>query len=128
VSVSFDAGALWSLPLLNAEVGAVIKSIGDGPNSSVDAGVCKKYLRNSVIVTADLIDILDNSGQNYLDKFHAGVQFRAAVLALRAGISAKNPTLGLGIDTRMLDIDAAWFKDEYSGDEERMLVQLKIGW
>lgn len=132
-TIAFDAGALMELPLIDSEVGAVLNSIGDGRGASVDIGIAKRMLDNRLTLLGDYMDILDNNKENIFKKVHFGAQYQYMFMAVRAGVSSGYPTVGLGLDFKVIDIDAAYFSDELTkgpgGDEEqRYMVQAKIGW
>jgi len=132
-TVAVDVGGLLDLPMIGAEVGATLRSIGDGRGSSLDLGIAKQMFGDNLTLLADYIDFLDNNKENVFKKMHFGAEVRAAVLALRAGVSEGYPALGLGLDFKVIDIDAAWYTNELSKgpggkDEEHYLAQIKIGW
>ena len=132
-NIAVDVGALLELPLIDAEVGATMQSIGDGRGASLDVGIAKRMFSNNLILVADYIDVLDNNRENVFNKLHFGAEYRAAVLALRAGISKGYPSLGAGLHFHIIDLDYAWYAEELSkgpgGNEEgRHMVQIKLGW
>lgn len=132
-NMAVDLGALLDLPLIGAEIGATMHSIGDGRGASLDLGVAKRMYGDNLLLLADYIDFLDNNKENMFNKIHFGAEYRAQVLALRAGISKGYPSIGFGLNFRVLDIDYAWYTEELSkgpggNDEGRHIVQLKIGW
>ena len=132
-NVVLDVGALWDIPMIDMEVGAVLTSLGDGRGASVDAGVAKRFMRDRLLILADVIDITDNNAENMFKKIHAGAQYKFGVLALRGGINSGYPALGLGLDFKVIDIDAAWYWEELGNapgvnEDERMLVHMKFGW
>ncbi|MFC1511799.1 hypothetical protein ACFL5H_01225 [Candidatus Latescibacterota bacterium] len=131
--IALDFGALLDLPLIGTEVGATLQSIGDGRGASLDFGVAKQMWDDRLILLADYIDFLDNNRENIFSKIHFGVELNAEPLALRAGISKGYPALGLGLNFRLIDIDAAYYTEELSkgpggNDESRYVVQIKVGW
>ena len=132
-AIAVDLGALLELPLIGAEVGATMQSIGDGRGASLDMGIAKLMFNDRLLLLADYVDVLDNNRENVFNKIHFGAEYRAAILALRAGISKGYPSLGLGLDFRVIDIDYAWYTEELSkgpgGNEDgRHLIQIKLGW
>lgn len=132
-TIAVDVGGLLDLPIIGAEVGATMRSIGDGRGSSLDLGIAKQMFTNNLTLLADYIDFLDNNKENIFSKLHFGAEYRAAILALRAGISKGSPAIGLGLDFKVIDIDAAWYTEELSkgpggNDEQRYMAQIKLGW
>lgn len=128
-----DVGGLLDLPLINAEVGATIQSIGDGRGSSIDIGIAKRMASNRLILLADYIDFFDNNKENIFRKIHMGAQYKVAIFALRAGFNSGYPSFGLGLNTRIIDIDYAFYTEELSKgpggyDENRHVAQIKFGW
>jgi len=128
-----DIGTLWEIPMINAEIGATFQSIGDGRGSSLDIGIAKRMASNRVILLADYIDFFDNNKENIFRKIHMGAQYKYAIFALRAGFNSGYPTVGIGFDSRIIDIDAAYYVEELSkspggNDEPRYILQFKIGW
>jgi len=128
-----DVGGLLDLPLINSEVGATIQSIGDGRGSSVDIGIAKKMLSNRLILLADYIDFFNNNKENIFNKIHMGAQYKFAIFALRVGFNSGYPSLGLGLNLRVIDIDYAFYTNELSKgpggyDETRHIAQIKLGW
>ena len=128
-----DIGGLLDLPVINAEVGASIQSIGDGRGSSIDIGIAKRMASNRLILLADYIDFFDNNQENIFNKIHMGAQYKLAIFALRAGFNSGYPTFGFGLNTRIIDIDAAYYVEELSkgpggNDEPRYIAQFKFGW
>lgn len=130
---AMDIGTLWEIPMINAEIGATIQSIGDGRGSSIDIGIAKRMASNRLILLADYIDFFDNNKENIFNKIHMGAQYKYAIFALRVGFNSGYPTIGLGLNSRTIDIDAAYYIEELSkgpgGNEEpRYIVQTKFGW
>ncbi len=128
-----DVGGLLDLPLINAEIGATIQSIGDGRGSSVDIGIAKKMASNRLILLADYIDFLDNNKENIFRKIHMGAQYKYEIIALRVGFNSGYPSFGFGLNTRVIDIDYAYYTEELSKgpggyDETRHIAQIKLGW
>ncbi|HDY88218.1 MAG TPA: hypothetical protein ENH82_08910 [bacterium] len=130
---AMDIGTLLEIPAINAEIGATIQSIGDGRGSSIDIGIAKRMASNRLVLLADYIDFFDNNKENFFNKIHMGAQYKYAVFALRAGFNSGYPTIGLGLNSRVIDIDAAYYIEELSkgpggNDEPRFIVQIKLGW
>lgn len=130
---AIDLGALYEIPIIDSEVGAVIQSLGDGRGASVDLGIAKRLLEDNLILLADYVDFLDNNKENVFTKLHFGGQYNLQMLKLRAGINSGYPTLGLGLNFKIIDIDAAYFFDEMGNapgmdEDERYLIQFKLGW
>lgn len=130
---AMDLGALLDIPLINAEVGAAILGLGDGRGSSVDIGIAKRMASNRFTILADYIDFLDNNKENIFRKIHIGAEYKVAVLALRAGLNSGYPTVGLGLNSKIIDIDVAYYTEELSKGpggygEDRYIAQLKFGW
>jgi len=132
-TVAVDIGTLWDVPLIDAEVGATLQSLGDGRGSSLDLGIVRRMYKNRLTLLADYRDFYDNNKENIFKKIHAGVEYGLAIFVLRAGISAGYPSVGAGINAKLIDIDAAYYSNELSkapgGEEEkRTVVQIKLGW
>ena len=130
---AMDVGGLLELPFINTEIGASNQSIGDGRGSSVDIGIAKRMASNRVTILADYIDFIDNNKENIFRKIHIGAEYKVAVLALRAGLNSGYPTVGLGLNFKIIDIDAAYYTEELSKGpggygEDRYIAQLKFGW
>ena len=128
-----DIGALWDIPIINSDIGATIQSIGDGQGASVDIGVAKRMSSDNLILLADYIDFFDNNKENTFKKLHFGAEYSYLFLALRLGINSGYPTLGLGLNFKVVDLDMAYFYDELGNapgvnEDERYIVQLKMGW
>ncbi len=127
-----DVGTLWDIPFINSEVGATVQSIGDGKGSSIDLGIAKRMLSNRLILLTDYIDFLDSNKENIFRKIHIGAQYKFAIFALRAGLNSGYPTFGFGLNTRIIDIDYAYYSEELSKspgvfEENRHTVQFKLG-
>ena len=119
--------------LINAEIGAAIQSIGDGRGSSLDIGFAKRMQDNNFTILVDYIDFYDNNKENVFNKIHMGVEYKVQVLALRAGLNSGYPAVGFGLNSRVFDIDMAYYGEELTkgpgGDEEsRYIIQIKFGW
>lgn len=130
---AMDIGGIYDLPLIGSEVAATYQSLGDGRSSSLDLGIAKRMYSNNLILLADYVDFFDNNKENVFKKLHLGAEYKYLFLAVRAGINAGYPTAGLGLDFKIIDIDAAYFSDELTkgpgGEaEKRYAVQMKIGW
>jgi hypothetical protein len=130
---AMDFGALLEIPLIESEVGASIRNFGYGKNASVDIGIVKRFWGDRVALLADYADFLDNRKENIFRKIHAGGEVDFGPLELRAGLNAGYPTAGVGIDFRVLRIDAAYFVDELSKapggkKDERLAAQIRLGW
>lgn len=128
-----DVGALWDIPFIDTEVGATIQSIGDGKGASVDIGASKRFLSDNLTLLADYIDFFDNNKENVFNKLHIGAEYKMQTIAFRTGINSGYPVVGMGLDFRIIDIDAAYFFDELSNapgvnEDTRYIVQLKFGW
>jgi len=132
-TVAMDVGGLLEVPAINAEVGAVINSIGDGRGASVDLGIAKRFYNDKLTLLADYMDFLDNNKENIFNKFHVGAQYQYYFLALRAGLNSGYPTVGVGLDFNVVDLDFAYFTNELGNapgmeDDKRYIMQLKLGW
>ena len=132
-TMTADLGVLWDVPLIDSQVGATIRSIGDGRGSTFDVGVARKFYDDHLLLLADLIDITDNDRENYLQKLNLGAQYSVWYLAARAGIYEGYATLGAGLDFRFVDLDFAWYTEEVSNapgleDDSRLAFQLKFGY
>ncbi len=130
---AMDFGALLEVPFIESEVGASLRNIGYGEYASVDLGIAKRFFNNRLAVLADYVDFFDNRKENVFRKIHVGGEYDLGVLELRAGMNAGYPTIGAGIDLKVVRIDAAYFTDELSnvpgGDEdERFALQMRLGW
>lgn len=128
-----DIGALWDIPFIDSEVGATIQSIGDGRGSSIDLGFAKRFYNDDLILLADYIDFLDNNKENIFRKTHFGVQYTIDYFVLRTGFNSGYPSLGIGLNSRIVDIDLAWYTEELSNapgveDDTRYALQIKLGW
>lgn len=132
-TMAMDLGMLMEIPMIDAEVGATMQSIGDGRGASLDVGISKRFLDDNLLVLADYIDTLDNNKENIFNKLHVGTQYSLQMLKLRAGLNSGYPTVGFGINFRIIDLDAAYFLDEMGNapgmeEDTRYIVQLKLGW
>jgi hypothetical protein len=132
-TIMFDVGALYSLPVINAEVAGVFKSLGDGRGSSIDLGIAKRMWNNRLTLLADYIDFSDNNKENIFSKISIGAEYDLSIIAIRGGMNAGYPSLGCGLDLALLDIDAAYYTKELSkgpggNGEGRYIVQFQIGW
>jgi len=132
-TVALDLGMLWDIPIIDSEVGATMQSIGDGRGASLDVGIAKRFYDDNLLVLADYIDALDNNKENIFNKLHVGAQYTMQMINLRAGLNSGYPTVGLGLNFRVIDIDAAYFLDELGNapgmdDDTRYIVQMKLGW
>lgn len=128
-----DVGALWTIPLIESVVGAVLKNFGYGPAYTLDLGIAKRFYNDRVVLLADYLDFLDKNHENVFKKIHLGGELDFSLINLRAGINSGYPTVGFGINFKILQIDAAYFIDELSNapgvsDDPRMAVQLRVGW
>jgi len=131
--VAFDSGGLLELPVIDSEVGFVFNSLGDGRGASVDLGIAKQFNNNRLTLLADYIDFLDNNKENVFNKIHFGAEYKYLLLALRAGINRGYPVCGFGLNTKIIDIDYAYFTSELSNtpglsEDPRHIVQIKFGW
>jgi len=128
-----DVGALLELPVINADVGATMKSMGDGRGASLDIGIAKRMFSDRITILADYLDFYDNNKENVFKKIHMGAQFKYLFLALRGGFNQGYPAYGIGLDFRILDIDAAYYTEELSkgpgvNEDNRYIAQIKFGW
>jgi hypothetical protein len=128
-----DIGGLLEIPFINSEIGASIQSIGDGRGSSVDLGFAKRILDDKLVILADYLDLLDNNKENVFNKIHVGTEFNYYFFAVRAGLNSGYPTVGIGLDFHVIDIDAAYYTEELSKGpggyaEPRFIAQVKLGW
>jgi len=128
-----DVGALWTIPLIESDVGAVLKNFGYGPAYTLDLGIAKRFYNDRIILLADYMDFLDKNHENVFKKIHIGGEYDLRIINLRAGLNSGYPTVGFGINLKILQIDAAYFIDELSNapgvsDDPRMAVQLRVGW
>ncbi|MHB9029258.1 MAG: hypothetical protein ACYC9O_10850 [Candidatus Latescibacterota bacterium] len=112
--VAADIGVLLDIPVIDSEIGAAVRNLGFADQSSVDIGISKRFSNDRVVVLADYIDLLDNNEENAFRKIHFGGELDLGVIELRAGINSGYPTAGVGLDFRVLHIDAAYFSDELS--------------
>lgn len=132
-TIAMDIGALWDIPFIDMEVGAVINSIGDGRGASIDLGIAKRMYNDNLLLLADYIDFGDNNKENIFNKIHLGAQYNLQTIKFRAGINSGYPTVGFGFNFRVIDIDAAYFFDELGNapgmnEDERYILQMKLGW
>ena len=128
-----DIGMLWDVALIGSEVAATYQSIGDGRGSSFDIGIARHLFDDNLILLADCIDVFDNNRENFFRKLHFGAQYGMDYLFLRAGINSGYPTVGLGLDFRVFDLDLAYFTEELSNtpgleEDTRYTLQFKLGW
>lgn len=128
-----DVGTLWDVPLIGSEVGAAIRDIGYGRNSAVDLGIAKRFYNDRIVLLADYLDFLNANGENMFKKIHFGGQLDLSLISLRAGVSEGYPTVGVGLNLKLIQIDAAYFTDELSNTpgtngDTRGVVQLRLGW
>jgi hypothetical protein len=131
--VAVDVGALWSVPFIESDVGAVLKNFGYGPEYTLDLGIAKKFYNDRLVLLADYDDFLDKNRENAFKKIHIGGEIDLSIINLRAGLNSGYPTVGVGLNLKLLQIDAAYFTDELSNapggnDDQRMAVQLRVGW
>ncbi|MBT4485164.1 MAG: hypothetical protein HOC71_15975 [Candidatus Latescibacteria bacterium] len=132
-TLAMDIGALYDIPIIDSEIGAAIRSIGDGRGASVDIGIAKRMYNDNLLLLADYIDLLDMNKENVFNKLHFGAELSAQVIKLRAGLNSGYPTAGLGLNFRVVDIDAAYFFDELGNapgksEDARYVIQFKLGW
>ncbi len=132
-TIAADIGVLWDIPFLDMEVGGVMHSLGDGRGASLDAGVAKRFYNDKVLVLADYVDLLDNNKENIFNKIHFGAEYSLQALKFRAGVNRGYPTLGFGLNFRVVDLDAAYYLEELGNapgvdDDDRFVVQLRLGW
>jgi hypothetical protein len=128
-----DVGTLWSVPLISSEVGATLRDIGFGRNNALDLGIAKRFYKDRITLLADYRDFFNLNGENIFKKIHIGGEFDLDLLALRVGINSGYPTAGIGLNFKVLQIDAAYFEDELSGTpgsdgDRRGAVQIRLGW
>ena len=131
--VAVDIGALWTVPLIESDVGAVIKNFGFGPQYTVDLGIAKKLYNDRIILLADYVDFFDKNRENVFRKIHIGGEYDLRIVNLRVGLNSGYPTVGAGINLKFFQVDAAYFTDELSNapgvqDDPRYAVQLRLGW
>lgn len=127
-----DFGVLVNIPLIGADVGASLRNLGYPEYSSVDIGIAKRILANRLLLTADYIDALDRNEENALNKLHFGTEFNLTLIKLRAGLNAGYPSLGVGLNIGIAQVDAAYYTEELSNvpggnGEERLLAQVRVG-
>lgn len=132
-TMAMDLGAMLDIPLIDTEVGAVMQSLGDGRGAHLNLGASKRFLNDHVIVLADYLDFLDNNRENMFNKIHLGAEWHYLFLALRGGFNSGYPSLGLGLDFHILDLDFAWYQDELGNapgmyEDQRYAMQMKLGW
>ncbi len=131
--IAVDVGALYEVPIIGSEVGAVVKNFGYGPAYTVDFGITKRMMNERLILLADYRDFLDKNEENAFKKIHVGAEYDVGLINLRAGLNSGYPTAGLGLNLKLVQIDAAYFIDELGNapgvkDDPRMAVQMRIGW
>lgn len=131
--IAVDVGALYEVPIIGSEVGAVVKNFGYGPTFTLDLGITKKMLDERLILLADYRDFLDKNDENGFKKIHLGAEYDLGLINLRAGLNSGYPTAGLGLNLKLLQIDAAYFIDELGNapgvkDDPRYAVQMRLGW
>jgi len=130
---AIDLGALWRINPIQAQIGTAVQSIGDGRGVSFNIGISKRMLSNCVTLLADYIDLLDNNRENIFDKIHLGAEFSYDVFALRTGLNAGYPTIGFGMNYKLVHFDFAYFTSELNNiqsnyKDKRMAAQVKLGW
>lgn len=128
-----DVGALWNVPVIESDVGAVIKNFGYGPGYTIDFGISKRFYNDRVVLLADYMDFFDKNRENIFNKIHIGGELDLSIVNLRAGLNSGYPTIGAGVNLKILQIDAAYFTDELANapgvnDDPRCAVQLRLGW
>jgi hypothetical protein len=131
--IGVDVGALWTVPLLGADVGAVMKNFGFGPGYTVDFGIAKQLYDNRITLLADYDDFLDKNRENAFKKIHLGGEYDLQFVNFRVGLNSGYPTVGAGLNFKVVQLDAAYFIEELSNapgvnDDPRYAVQLRIGW
>ncbi|MFC1573646.1 hypothetical protein ACFL30_00520 [Candidatus Latescibacterota bacterium] len=129
----FDVGMLYEIPSINSFAGATVQFLGMGDYTSVDLGFTRQMMRKRLAVSVDYIDFLDNNKENIFKKIHAGAEYRYLFFAIRGGINSGYPTVGLGVNFKIVDLDFAIYSEEMSKRpgalrEDRYMVQMKFGW
>lgn len=82
---------------------------------------------------ADIEDLLNTHGEQFINKFHLGAEYRMPILSLQAGFNRGYPTIGFGIDFWALRFNYAYFTDELTGKpgqqaEPYHLLGIEVGW
>lgn len=71
----------------------------------------------------------DKKYDGFADRIRVGTEYRLLddIFALRLGLAAKKATYGLGLNFKVVQIDAASAQDTFIGDRSYYL-QVKVGW
>ncbi|MDZ7319342.1 MAG: hypothetical protein ONB11_09325 [candidate division KSB1 bacterium] len=82
---------------------------------------------------ADVEDLLNIHGEQFVNKFHLGAEYRLPIVSFQAGFNRGYPTIGFGIDIWVLRFNYAFFTNELTGSpgqqpDDYHLLGLEIGW
>ncbi|MBD3288593.1 hypothetical protein GF337_07300 [candidate division KSB1 bacterium] len=132
----FDIGAIYSLtPKL--QVAAMAQDIlGDVEDIATPFNfkLGMQYLYNQdLVLAADIEDFFNRDGDKFVNKIYLGGEYRYSVFRMRLGFGQGYPSVGLGLDFRIVKLDYAYFTRELadspgSRGESYHRVGLGLGW
>jgi hypothetical protein len=131
-----DFGAIYSLSdkmKFSAMIQDFFCRIGaDNPPMNLKIGTAYHY-SNPLHVYADIEDLFNMNGEQFINKIHLGAEYRIPVLSFQAGFNRGYPTIGFGVDVWVLRFNYAYFTEELTGTPGQQpqyyhLLGIEIGW
>jgi hypothetical protein len=130
-----DVGGIYKLTE-SIQLGFVMQDLlgkvgDDDLRLNVRAGACWHPVRG-LTLAADIVDLLNRGSDAALKKVHLGAEVDVPVLKLRVGINQGYPTIGVGLNLLILQIEYAYYGYETGispGDlpEWRHALQIGLG-
>lgn len=131
-----DMGAIYTLND-NISLSTVVQDFfcqigSDNPPMNLKIGLAYQYTKQFQIY-GDIEDLFNTHGEQFINKFHLGAEYRIPVLSFQAGFNRGYPTIGFGIDFWIVRFNYAYFTEELTGSpgqqpEYYHLLGLEFGW
>ncbi|MBT5873204.1 MAG: hypothetical protein HOH43_07265 [Candidatus Latescibacteria bacterium] len=99
---------------------------------NIKAGLAT-HPNDNMTFALDVVDLLNKDGVSIFNRVHMGAEFRVPLLNFRGGFNQGYPTLGAGLNLKLIKIDYAFYRTEngrWTGLDGRSQheFQAKIGW
>jgi hypothetical protein len=133
--VGLDIGGLYELSertTLGFAIQDFYGKVGDDKFPiNVKGGIAWRLSR--ITLAADITDLLNRDGVSLFNRVYMGGEFRLPLVSLRAGFYQGYPSLGAGLNLKLLKFDYAYYKVESAGrpgidGRGQHEAQIKIGW
>lgn len=133
--VALDVGMLYRLGE-RSTLGVVAQNIygkvgNDKYPINLKAGLA--WTSKRLTLAADLTDLLNKDGVSIFNRVFMGAEFRIPFISLRGGFYQGYPSIGAGLNLKIVKIDVAKYKIETGGRPGiaglgQLEAQIKIGW